>query len=267
LTAKPDLDFTYYIEMDGNVCPSLLNQITKSSGCVVSLFYLDQYKPVILSPAVSSLNPITVSFFNNATQVVSIGLGTWSVSIGGLQCFILDCAYAIEFNVVSVSTPNVQIITAADKALVAQVVYSVSQTLATTVAAMQNVISAVNDANQHIDQIRSALNDLNFNVSELYPYENFTQLREDLDTLISLLPTNPGATTARNCDGPWNGASCWFQDSAGVIISVAIMLAGVVTIYCFCTRTGLSKKLFGKGGISPIKGKGAHKHVPEYRAD
>jgi len=196
-----------------------------------------------------------------------ITIGLWTVTVDGVECFILECRYTIEFSIVKVTTPNVQILTDADKALVAKVAYSSEASLASTVSDMEAVIDIVNDATNQIIQIKEDLQKLNFNVTDLYPYENFTDLRQDVLDLIHKIPGDGNADndydSASNCDGPWNSITCWFQDFLAVIIGIALVVGVLVIGYCVCIKGGVAKKLFGKGGS---KGNGGS-HVPEYRAD
>jgi len=265
LTPKKDSDFSYSIQMDGNLCPVVLDQVTRTSGCTIKLKYMNPTKTVSLVPDSSSATTINAKF-PNSTKDFDISIGLWTVTVDAVQCFILECRYTIEFSVVKVSTPNVQILTDADKALVAKVTYTSESTLASTVSDMEGVIDQVNNANNKIIQIREDLEALNFNVTDLYPYQNFTDLRQDVLDLIAKIPGDGNADNdydnPRNCDGPWNSITCWFQDFLAVLIGIAFVVAILVIGYCVCIKGGLYKKIVGKGG-SKTQGS----HIPEYRAD
>jgi len=67
LTPKKDSDFSYYIEMDGNLCPVVLDQVTRTSGCTIKLQYMNPAKTVSLVPDSSSATTINAKF-PNATK-------------------------------------------------------------------------------------------------------------------------------------------------------------------------------------------------------
>jgi hypothetical protein len=259
LTPKRDVDFSYYIQTDGYVCPKLLHQITKTSGCEITLFYADPIKFVALSSPSHQL--ITTRFQSNSTMDFMLGIGTWSVKVEAKECFILDCRYTIEFNVVQVTTPNVEIIPAADKLLVAKVYYSSEQTLASTVSDMEAVIRRVDEANLKIENITKQLNELNFDMVELYPYENFTEMRKDVLELIENIPIHTEPEETENCDGPWSSVGCWFEDFLSALIGIAIFVVLIVVGYCVCVKLGVADKLFGKSESDEAD------YVAEYRAD
>jgi hypothetical protein len=259
LTPKPDVDFSYYIQTDGYVCPKLLKHITKTSGCDITLFYGDPTKFVALSSTSHPL--ITAQFQSNSTKDFMLGIGTWSVKVDSRECFILDCRYTIEFNLVQVTTPNVEIIPAADKLLVAKVYYSSEQTLASTVSDMEAVIRQVNEASANITLLKQQLNDLKFNMVELYPYENFTEMRNDVRELIDNIPIHTEQQGTKNCDGPWNSVACWFEDFLSALIGIAIFVVVIVVGYCVCVKLGVADKLFGKEESDDAD------YVAEYRAD
>jgi hypothetical protein len=267
LTPKYNADFSYAIQMDGNVCPQVLHQVSLTSGCLVTLYYRGSQTVTFYPTASSSNNPITASFISNSTQNVSIPLDTWSVSVAGRDCFILSCQFTIEFSIVKLTTPNVEIISAADRALQTQVQFSIDKTIAQTVAEMDNVIQTVSVLNANISILREQLAALDFNVSKLYPYENFTQMRADLDALINRIPTSTdnseSSPSTRNCDGPWNSVSCWFQDFASTLITIAIVAGVVLLGYIIFVKMGLAKKIFGKKKKTETKAE----PMTEYRAD
>jgi len=191
----------------------------------------------------------------------SIAIGTWSIDVEDRVCFILDCKYTIEFGVVQVTTPDVEIIPAAEKILVAKVYYSSEQTLASTVSAMEAVILQVDDTNKKITNITDQLNQLNFDMVELYPYENFTKMRDDVRTLIDNIPIHKESDETKNCDGPWNSVACFFEDFLSALIGIAIFLGIIFLGYCICVKMGVAEKLLGK-----TESDDAH-YVAEYRGD
>jgi len=259
LTPKADADFAYYIQTDGYVCPKLLNQITKTSGCQITLFYANPNKFVTLSS--SSQDIITTKFQSNSTMNFDIDIGTWNVDVEDTVCFILDCRYTIEFNVVQVTTPDVEIISAADKNLVATVYYSSEQTLASTVSDMEAVIRRVDDTNSRIANITAQLDSLEFDMTKLYPYKNFTDLRNDARKLIDNIPIHKEPVETENCDGPWNSVACWFEDFLSALIGIGIFVVIILVVYCICVKMGVAENLIGQ------KESDDPNYVAEYRGD
>jgi hypothetical protein len=153
----------------------------------------------------------------------------------------------------------VQIISQADKLLVAKVYQTTEATIAETVKDMEAVIYQVAEATNQIKTIRTELDDLNFDMVDLYPYENFTKMRDDVRALINDIPTTGVAPPEDNCDGPWNSVKCWFEDFLSVLISIGIVIVVIVIIYCVVVKTGLCKKIKREKDYS--------NYDPEYRAD
>jgi len=263
-------DFSYSVEMDGNLCPQFLNQQTYTSGCIISLYYAGT-EQIEIAPTSTTDASIITTFPVPEARNFSIGIDTWTVSAGNKECFILQCQYSVTFNVVKLTTPNVQLISASDLALQTTMQLSIGVTLKNTIDSMNNVMEQVSQANKNLSALQQTLDALNFNVSQLYPYQNFTTMRNQLNALIDSLgsPSSDNSAPAQNCDGPWNSVQCWFQSFASVLIYIAICVAIVIIGYVVCIRMGVAKKLFGKlkKPSSSDVDAGTTTQLSEYRAD
>jgi len=143
---------------------------------------------------------------------------------------------------VQVSTQTVQLVSAADKALAGQVSFAVDQTINSTLSSMTEVQQNVAQSQQNLSTIIATLGTINFNVTQIVPYSDFSALRAQVDSMISNL--QPQGTEAC-ATGVFGSVGCWFQDAVSTLIVIAIVAAVVVGLYCVCFKFGLAKKLFG----------------------
>eukprot|EP01124_Arcella_intermedia_P035910 TRINITY_DN9272_c0_g1_i2.p1 TRINITY_DN9272_c0_g1~~TRINITY_DN9272_c0_g1_i2.p1 ORF type:complete len:1006 (-),score=213.10 TRINITY_DN9272_c0_g1_i2:64-3081(-) len=222
LSPKPDADFSYSIEMNGNVCPRLVSQTAKTSGCSVSLQFTRTDTQVQMVGAKGT--KINVSF-NNTMATVGLSFDTWTVKAGTKQCYILSCSFTSQFSTVKLDTPNVQLVTAADLALNTKVALSISDTIKTTVDTMNSAVTELDALNQNLTQIKKDIASLDFNVSKIFPYQDFTKMREQVYALIDQVPVNNATSSSTSsCTSPWSSASCFFEDFASTLVTVALCL-------------------------------------------
>jgi len=245
LTPKPDADFSYSIEMNGNVCPRLVSQSAKTSGCSVNLQFTRTDTQVQLVGAKGT--KINVSF-NNTYASVGLSFDTWTVKAGTKQCYILSCSFTSQFSTVKLDTPNVQLVSAADMALNTKVSLSISDTIKTTVDTMNNAVSELDALNQNLTQIKKDIAGLNFNVSQIFPYQDFTEMRAQVYSLINQVPVNNATSTTASCSSPWSSASCFFEDFGSTLVTVALCLLVGGALFVGAKKAGLFK---GKKNKAP----------------
>jgi len=91
-------------------------------------------------------------------------------------------------------------------------------------------------AQAKIDQILGLLASINYNMSELFPYQDFSSLRDQLDNVVSQIGAN-------YCQSPFDSAACWFKSTASIIIA-SVVAAIIVGVVCFVLyKKGIAQRL------------------------
>jgi len=227
-------------------CPSLDNQESDPNGCLVLLFY-SVSDPVTL---VSSNSTISVPFSNYSGSAF-IGFETWSVETSGQTCFYLECYYTSTYSTIRLETPPYTLISASDLALQTQVSFSIETTLNWTIQSMQGVLEEVNRANQNISDLRQRLAEIDFNITGLFPFQNFTGMRNQLQSVINQIGEPPTPSSQTCSGGAWSSAECWFENFSGVLIIIGIGIACLLLGYLVCVKGGIKEKVFGKKAQPP----------------
>jgi len=240
LTPKSTADFSYSIELDEMDCPRLLSQNSYPSECEITLSYRNT-APVQVIPTNGSFLTYDVPFVNNTAQF-KIGLTEWIIRANGIDCFILYCQQTLSVSTVLLKIPNIQIISAADLALESQISDYMNNILEERITKMSSIQNTVESVITDINQLIVNLSRIDFNVSALYPYSDFTKLRAEVDDLIQGITADP-VQDSGNCDGPWNNVVCWLKDFSGVLIAIAVVIVVIVVGYFIFTKTGLGKKI------------------------
>jgi len=252
LIPKATATFSFSVVMDGSFCPKLVTQNAFTSGCSVTLFYAGTEPVTLVGSKYTTPLPVV---FTHYSSTMDIQFDTWNVYASTKSCFILDCAFTDEWSTVQLITPNVQIVTAADKSLEAQVDYSVGNVVAGVIQQMNGVLDQLNQANANISALKKQLSTLNFNVTYIQ-YQNFSAMRAEVQSLIDAIPSDnstdsdTGPSGSSCGGGVWGSAVCWFQEFASTLITVAICVGVAIVCYVVCFRMGVAKKLFSfqKGG-------------------
>jgi len=259
LTPKSSSDYSYFVQLNETVCPKLLNQQTGNSQCIISLLYSGT-KQVVLTSSNSTDIPI-VPIWNGTVSNFPVGLSSWIVTVGGTKCYVLHCHQTATVSTVTLDFPDVEIISQSDLALQTKIDLSISKTINDTITKMRNTQESAGIIIDNIQQLREQLASINFNVSDIIPFQNFTDLRKDVDDLINALGDDTPQDT--KCEGPWNSVVCFFQDFASTLIIVAVVLVVVVIGFIIFKKR---KSIFKRRGHHSVE-EHELKNMPEFRAN
>jgi len=155
---------------------------------------------------------------------------------------LLQCRYGgnTETSVVSVTTPNVQIVTADDLNLESKVNFAVDGTVQSTLDSMANLQVQVFLAQQNLSAIAAALSLLDFNVTALVPYQNFTALRKQVADKVAAL--GAGSSSGSDCSsGPFGSAGCWIDSALSIIVTIIVVAVIAVAVYFVCVKGVMAK--------------------------
>jgi len=247
LTPKNTSDYSYSLELDEMKCPRFISQSSQGNQCLIKLSFSAIAVAVVAIPLDTNFTQINVNFLNY-TATFPIGLSEWKIRVNNIDCMILTCQQTLSVSTVTLKIPNVQLISQADLALEAQMNLYINNTLNERIAKMQQVQASVNTIINNIDELRTNLSAINFNVSAIYTYADFTDLRKQINQLINGITDDPADLTdasGRNCNGPWNNIVCWLQDFAGVLITIAIVVVVVIIGYIIFVKLGVAEKICG----------------------
>eukprot|EP01125_Pyxidicula_operculata_P011693 TRINITY_DN382_c0_g1_i1.p1 TRINITY_DN382_c0_g1~~TRINITY_DN382_c0_g1_i1.p1 ORF type:complete len:980 (-),score=272.25 TRINITY_DN382_c0_g1_i1:188-3127(-) len=253
LKPKNESDFSFYFNPDGVQCPRLLARSSVPGSCNFEFFYVgSNYVSLVNNQGVAS--PMTFSAVDN-TATVTTSNGTHTLVVSASQggpaiksCLQLTCQYSSETSYVLVQTPNVQIVSKEEQKLVATIDHAIEQTITGTIADMNSVQDALISLKQNLTNFVNELNKLDFNVTKIIPYEDFTALRAQVDQAISGI----GSSSDVECKTPWDSATCFFNQFGATLITIAAVAVFLIASYVVCIKFGVARKLFG--GRS--KGKG-----------
>jgi len=83
---------------------------------------------------------------------------------------------------------------------------------------------------------------LNFNVTKLVPYEDFTALRAQVNQMINNLQP---AGTDDCASGVFGSAACFGKDILNTLLIIAVIAVIILVFWVVCFKFGLAKKLCG----------------------
>jgi hypothetical protein len=246
LKAKPDSDFSFSVDSDGKICPILQSSSSSVAGCQYQFAYSGVYNltfgdinktnDIISIPIRSDgLSDVILVKFTDSSKLVR------TVYAGGKSCMTLKCVYGgnADTSTVAVDKPQVSIVSADDKALNAKVT-NIVDTLNGTISSMQTVQDQVAASNIRLALIIGNLSTLNFNITKLVPYEDFTALRAQIDQMIN----NLQPSGSQDCSaGVFGSAACFGRDILNTILVLAVIGILVLGGYVVCFKLGLAQKL------------------------
>jgi len=169
------------------------------------------------------------------------------------------CHQTATVSTVTLDFPDVEIISQSDLALQTKIDLSISKTINDTITKMRATQQSAGEIIDNIEQLREELAAIDFNVSGLIPFQNFTDLRKDVDDLINSLGDD--TSPEDKCMGPWNSVVCWFEDFASTLIIVAVVLVVVIIGFIIYKKR---KSIFPKRKGSE---ENELKDMPEFRAN
>jgi hypothetical protein len=253
LSPKDEADFRFYIESDGTVCPKLVNRESSTDKCTFTFIY---YGSSAVS-VVNTLPPVktqSVIFDNNNMANVTTSGGLHRLIIGTAQeCLLINCKFTLTFSVVELEPPQYDLIQASDLALQTQIFLTFDESVNGTLQQLASASKISKEIADNITLLQKRLDEIDFNSTELYPYENFTEVRAEVDRLIDAIsPIQPDYSfDFSDCEtGIFGSVGCFFSNLFSTIITILIIVAIFVGLYIVCFKLGvakiLTKKVFGK---------------------
>lgn len=246
LTPKVDSDFSYSIVYDENICPKLdLGSSTAGSdGCTYQLSYRGT-KPVFSGPDHVTATPVVWN--GNRTTLTTTNQNPLTIFVGfkdaGSACLTLQCEYTGLSNkptFISTTQKTIEIASASKAALAASVKSTIDQTTSDTIDKMNKLTSDVIKSIANIKNLSAQLDEIDFNVSRIVPYENFTELRQSITELINNMGTKAQAGCA---NGPFGDFTCLLQDIVSTLIVILVIIGIGLGIYCVCFKLGVAHKI------------------------
>jgi len=246
LVALAEDDYRFYIQSDGTVCPKLVNQESSTDSCTFTFQYYG-------TNTVTFANK-PVIFDSQNTAVVTTSPGLQTLSIGQSQdCMLINCKFTQSYSVVQLEPPPYTLIQASDLALQTQIYYTFDQTVNGT---LQQLADAASKSQSIYDQnqvLQDQLANISFGYSLLQQYQNFSDLRAQVDSYISAIsPAQPNYSfDFSDCGtGVFGSLGCFFSNLFSTIITILIVAAVFVGLYIVCFKLGvakiITKKVLGK---------------------
>jgi len=219
------------------VCAQIQGREVLSDGsCQFEIFYKGT-ETVTLGSYVVAINDL------NGNIVVPPSNTPYNLSVGTTSCLQVTCRQTINSTYVVLQTPSFSIISADDKALDAAIEVSLDQLMNNSLSRLNDVQNGLIASMLNISVITEQLNSIDFNMSQLYPYEDFTALRDQLDGIVSQVGEN-------YCSSPFDSIMCWLKSTASILIAVGVCLVVIIIICVVLKKTNLGKSikknLFGK---------------------
>eukprot|EP01124_Arcella_intermedia_P035911 TRINITY_DN9272_c0_g2_i1.p1 TRINITY_DN9272_c0_g2~~TRINITY_DN9272_c0_g2_i1.p1 ORF type:complete len:1004 (-),score=188.51 TRINITY_DN9272_c0_g2_i1:59-3070(-) len=243
LTPVDTADFTFSVQMNGTVCPKVIDQQALSSNCYISLFYSD--KDAISLVGTNTHQTINIHFADYQGNA-SLAFDEWMVYAGSNLCFGFSCSKSSSFSTVKLITPKFEVVSKSDLALQATIDFSISKTIESTMTSMNAVLSQSAALTNNLTDLKDRLANISFNVTGALPYEDFTAYRQMVDQLINAIspPANESSSSMASnalCT-PFSSAACFFQNFGSALIGLAIIgVLGGLALLAY--QQGLFNKL------------------------
>jgi len=235
LTPLVDADFNFYIDF-GTLCPSILSKVTLSTGCVLTLDYN--------STAEIRLGTKLLNFNASAQTVENINFGAYNISVNNDSCLIVTCEAINEVTTVVLQTPNFQLISDATQSVLGDI--QLFENLNDTINTINSIETNIDDANEQIKNIGLALSLLNFNVSDEYQFKNFSDLRAQVDYLMSVLNHTHGdeiqVIDTDSCSSVFGSIKCFFNDFMANLIVIGVVIVIAIVGYLLIFKLKVCKK-------------------------
>jgi len=246
LTPLTNVDFSYSVDYQGNICPALVNSNQSISTCYY-YFYFTGSGPVTFGSSLATSSPLTFDIWNMTSVSVSFAGARQTIInilyVGGAPCYSISCSPGGNTqSSVFIGNPQISIISASDVVLNDSIAFVTSQTSA-SVQALNSIQGVINATKGNLSKIQDQLGSLDFNTTKIVPYSDFSDLRAKTQALINSL--SPAGS--RDCaNGVFGSVGCWFEDALSTLIVLGILVAIAVGIYCLCIKFNLCGNLCGK---------------------
>jgi len=240
LTPTPDSDYDFYVDFHGTTCPTILTRTPEVDGCSVTLDYNGTSE---IKLGTKILN------FNISDQTIeSLPYGTYELTTNGNSCLIITCQKVNEITQVVLSTPDFKLIT--DDSLSVLGDLTLFNNLTETIQSVNDVISQLDLTNEQIANIGKALSLLDFNVTDKFEFEDFSELRAEVDALTNTLASTRGdqklVIDFESCDSVFGSVKCFLENMLLNLIAVGLIIACAVVAYVLIFKLKICKKMCKK---------------------
>jgi len=238
LKPLPDVDFDFYIEFDGNVCPTITSKVTLLNGCQFGVFYTGTNAVIFGS------QPVT---FVNNTATVTVSYGNYQIETDGKACLALACDRTTSVTQIVLTTPNFQVVSPDVLSLAGKI--QLAENFNQTLNSIDSIKAEINDSITKINSYAALLKTINFtSVVTDNPFANFSALRADVEALLAQMNSNNGtqAPQTSGCTGVFASAACFFEQAANTLIAVAVCIGVLIIVYCILKHTKCKKNLPGQ---------------------
>jgi len=266
LKPKEDVDFDFFIDLSGTLCPELDRLVPSASGCFVQAYYnFPVDKNVKLYRASNGvLYKSFVNYASNPLLAFDVEEGKFLLELNGNQCYYINCVNDNHVTYVVVTTPNFEVVTKDDLSSIVgslDLYYDLNYTL----NGIDEINKQLQESRRRLNEIAANLSKLDFNVTDENPFGNFSELRAKLDFLLGIMNSKNGTGSddpnAAKCASTFGSVECFFDRFASSII-VCVIVTGVVLIAFFVMKkTGVLKKI--KKGLLKKKKKSKKAHYEE----
>jgi len=232
LKPKSSADFRFYVVQHPDVCPSITRRAVGEQVCSFDFFFTGTGVVAFGGQVLTFTN----SYFFNAT--VDTSDDPYNLSVNGQGCLSINCRQTVNSTYMLLETPSFSVVSQDDMNL-ATVTYSLDTLMANSLETLSEIEANATQAKANIDQIMTLLATIDFNVSKLFPYEDFTNLRASVDQTVAKVGTD-------YCSGPFDSIQCWLKSSASILIACAVIVVVGAIVTFICVKTGYAKKLKAK---------------------
>jgi len=232
LTPKPTADFRFYIAQQPSICPTVVGRpVVSASGCRVTFFYTGNQTVTFGGTTLTFSNSSAVGFVNTAST-------PYVLTAGGTSCLSINCQQTVNSTYVLLQTPSFSVISQDDLNLAAATL-PLDTIMNNSLDLLNAIEQNATDSEAKINQILGLLASIDYNVSELFPYQNWTNLRNQVDGVVSNI-------NAKYCNSPFDSIQCWLKSSASIIVAGIVIGIVVVVIVIILVKTGYAKRLKNK---------------------
>jgi hypothetical protein len=244
LQPQTNADFNFYIEPDGTICPKIVNTETTTTGCTFTFFFT--------GTNTASFGGVTLSFTSHtATITTDFGLQPLAIGNPPKDCLLVYCKYTNAQSVIQYDPPQYTLISASDLALQTEIYNTFDNMANGSFSNLQNVIDESAALYTQNQALSVKLAQINFSVAEMYKYQNFSVMRQELDAIINAIspeqPNNNFDLGLGDCSsGIFGSISCFFSNLLSTIVTILIIVAVVIGLYIVCFKMGVAKMITKK---------------------
>eukprot|EP01129_Flabellula_baltica_P013714 TRINITY_DN6426_c0_g1_i1.p1 TRINITY_DN6426_c0_g1~~TRINITY_DN6426_c0_g1_i1.p1 ORF type:complete len:906 (+),score=170.19 TRINITY_DN6426_c0_g1_i1:19-2736(+) len=234
LTPKPDTDFNFYVQLDEDICPTVTYNGKINGRCLISIEYRGSGElygnEITLTP---TTNQGIVRYYEyQIPEGDSVTLSSNASTCVVVRCSSIDQTFyvaiqSVDFNIITDDLENL----VSDEGFIHNITKQIE--------GLSDLEKELALLEAQLNNISTALSNLNFNISDQNPYGNYSYLRDEVDRLLQEIEDYEAINTnseQSGCDGIFGTIDCFLADAASTLIVVAIVGGLVLASYCFVTK-------------------------------